>query len=70
MKVEAKKMNRESAVVSVLPSDKEARCKRQRGASLVEYALLAGLIAVVAIAGIRVLGTKVSEQFSSVGAQL
>lgn len=46
-------------------------CKKsQRGASMVEYALLVGLVTVVAIAGIKALGGKVSAQFSSAGAQL
>ena len=40
---------------------------RQRGASLVEYALLVALIAVVAIVGVRALGTQVSTQFSNIG---
>ena len=46
-----------------LPEDIE---KNEKGASLVEYALLVALIAVVAIAAIRVLGTSVSGQFSTV----
>ncbi len=37
---------------------------RQKGASLVEYALLVALIAVVAIAAVRILGQTVSGQFS------
>ncbi len=44
--------------------------KSERGASLVEYALLVALIAVVAIAAVRVLGTTVSQQFSTVQAQI
>ena len=40
---------------------------RQRGASLVEYALLVALIAVVAIVGVRALGVQVSRQFSNIG---
>ena len=40
---------------------------RQRGASLVEYALLVALIAVVAIAAVSSLGTQVSTQFSNIG---
>src|SRR4029077_8578756 len=39
----------------------------ERGASLVEYALLVALIAVVCIIAIRVLGTKASSSFSSTG---
>ena len=41
---------------------------RQRGASLVEYALLVALIAVVAIVAVRALGVQVSTQFSTIGA--
>lgn len=40
--------------------------KKERGASLVEYALLIALIAVLAIVAIRVLGTRISQQFSLV----
>jgi pilus assembly protein Flp/PilA len=42
----------------------------QRGASLVEYALLVALIAVVAIAAVRTLGTTVSAQFATINAQM
>lgn len=38
----------------------------ERGASLVEYALLVALIAVVCIAAIGFLGGSAKEQFSSV----
>ena len=38
--------------------------RKEKGASLVEYALLVALIAVVAIAGIRVMGTAISTKFS------
>lgn len=38
-----------------------------RGASLVEYALLVALIAVVCILAITFLGKEASERFSSVG---
>lgn len=37
----------------------------ERGASLVEYALLVALIAIVAIVAVRTLGTSVSTKFSS-----
>lgn len=39
---------------------------KERGASLVEYGLLVALIAVICIAAVRLLGTSVSTQFSSV----
>jgi pilus assembly protein Flp/PilA len=41
-----------------------------RGAALVEYALLVALIAVVCIAGITILGNATSDKFSSVGSKL
>ncbi|MCO6429693.1 MAG: Flp family type IVb pilin [Deltaproteobacteria bacterium] len=44
--------------------------KKEEGASLVEYALLLALIAVVCIVAIRVIGTKASAQFSSIAGQL
>ena len=42
----------------------------ERGASLVEYALLVALIAVVCIVAIQFLGTSASTKFSNVGSQL
>ncbi len=42
----------------------------EEGASLVEYALLVALIAVVALIAIRFLGNEVSKEFDSVGKQL
>ena len=39
----------------------------ERGASLVEYALLVALIAVVCVVAIQVLGEKASSSFSSTG---
>ena len=47
-----------------------ARCKSERGASLVEYALLVALIAVVCIVAITFLGTSAEEKFSEVGNSL
>jgi pilus assembly protein Flp/PilA len=46
------------------------RCSSERGASLVEYALLVALIAVVALVSIRVLGRSVSERFSNVSEEV
>ncbi len=42
----------------------------EKGASLVEYALLVALIAVVAITAVGTLGTKVSSQFNAIQGQL
>ena len=48
----------------------QSRCKSDRGASLVEYALLVALIAVVCIVAVTILGNSASEKFSSVGSSL
>lgn len=42
----------------------------ERGASLVEYALLVALIAVVCIVAVTLLGNNASSKFSSVGSSL
>jgi pilus assembly protein Flp/PilA len=42
----------------------------ERGASLVEYALLVALIAVVCIVAITFLGSSASSQFNNVGSSL
>lgn len=42
----------------------------ERGASLVEYALLVALIAVIAIVAIRFLGTSASSTFDDVGSSI
>ena len=43
-----------------------AQAKTERGATLVEYALLVALIAVVCIAAVTVLGQSASAKFSDV----
>jgi pilus assembly protein Flp/PilA len=45
----------------------QSKIDSERGASLVEYALLVALIAVVCIIAITFLGHKASSKFSSVG---
>jgi pilus assembly protein Flp/PilA len=42
----------------------------ERGASLVEYALLVALIAVVCIVAIQILGNKANSSFSSTGSAI
>jgi pilus assembly protein Flp/PilA len=44
--------------------------KREEGQALVEYALLLALIAIVSIAVLTVLGTKVSHIFSKISVKL
>ncbi|HEX9863631.1 MAG TPA: Flp family type IVb pilin [Acidimicrobiia bacterium] len=41
-----------------------------RGASMVEYALLVVLIAIVALVAVRLAGTEVSATFSEIGSGL
>ena len=43
-----------------------ARMSLERGAGLVEYGLLLGLIAVVAIVAVKAFGQGVSTQFSTI----
>ena len=47
-----------------------ARFDDERGASLVEYALLVALIAVVCIAAITLLGGNASQKFNSVATSI
>ena len=51
-----------AAVLSVLAS--------KRGAAMVEYALLAGLIAVVAITALTNIGTAVNTSFGSLATKI
>ena len=44
--------------------------KEEKGASMVEYALLVVLIAIVALVAISLAGDAVSETFSEVGSAL
>jgi pilus assembly protein Flp/PilA len=44
--------------------------RTERGASLVEYALLVALIAVVCILAVSFVGTQASTKFSTVGSAL
>lgn len=52
-----------------LKSEKKNK-RSQKGASLVEYALLIALVAVAGIAAMRLLGSNISTQFSSVAGQV
>ncbi len=47
-----------------------AQAKTERGASLVEYALLVALIAVVCITAVTMLGESASEKFSQVDSSI
>ena len=44
--------------------------KNEKGASLVEYALLVALIAIVALTALTTLGREVNSKFSEIGSAL
>lgn len=48
----------------------QSRIKDERGASLVEYALLVALIAVACIVAINALGGNASTKFTEVGSEI
>ena len=48
----------------------QAKVRAERGASLVEYALLVALIAVVCIAAVTALGKKASSNFNSIATSI
>lgn len=48
----------------------QAQTKSERAASLVEYALLVALIAVVCIVAVTTLGTSASDNFDSIANEL
>ncbi len=57
--------------LNVLASYLQARFNSdERGAALVEYALLVALIAVVAIAALTLLGTSISGKFGNVSSSI
>ncbi len=46
------------------------QAKSERGASLVEYALLVALIAVVCIAAVTTLGGKAADNFDTISSEI
>lgn len=58
-----------SAKVEVVEKNVKTK-KRQKGASLVEYALLVALIGVGAVAAMTLLRDRVSSSFSTTGVQM
>ena len=51
----------EEMKVEVIEQEQE-----QEGATMIEYALLVALIAIIALAAVRYLGNNVAKQFSNV----
>ncbi len=56
--------------ISTLYSAVRSALLGKRGAAMIEYALLVGLIAVVAIASLNTLSTSISGKFTTVAGQL
>ncbi|MDD5265880.1 MAG: Flp family type IVb pilin [Methylococcales bacterium] len=52
------------------PFNKNLMSTRQKGATMVEYAIMVALIAIVAITAVTILGQKVSGTFNSVASSL
>jgi Flp pilus assembly pilin Flp len=57
-------------IVSRLWTRAIGRITEEKGASMVEYALLVVLIAIIAILAIRLAGNQVSSAFSEIGSGL
>ncbi len=51
-------------------SQNKSQLDKEKGATMVEYAIMVALIAVVSVAIVRSLGTTVSTQFNSVNVAL
>ncbi len=46
------------------------KSQKQRGATMVEYALIVVAIALVAFGGAKLLGTNISAKFSAIGSSV
>lgn len=46
------------------------KLRSSKGATIIEYALIASLVAVVAIAGMRTLGNKINHKMQEITANL
>jgi pilus assembly protein Flp/PilA len=57
-------------ILTVMIAWFRARLGMERGASLVEYGLLLGLIAIIAIVAVKAFGQGVSTQFNNITASV
>jgi pilus assembly protein Flp/PilA len=64
------KPEREPAMIRLMNRIKQFFGKNEEGATLAEYGLLLALIAVVCIAAITLLGTKISDMFNTVAGSI
>lgn len=51
-------------------SQSSRKLQRQRGATVIEYALIAALVAIVAIAGFQLLGSNLNSKMSAVASSV
>jgi len=58
------------ATLTTLKNKLPALLKKEHGATMVEYAIMLALIAVVSIAMIRVLGQQVNNTFSTISSSM
>ena len=63
-------MNDSKNLLDNVNPQKKGGDKKEKGASMVEYALLVALIAIIAIVAVRVMGQTVSKQFSTIASTL
>jgi pilus assembly protein Flp/PilA len=49
---------------------KEVECNEEKGATMIEYALMVALVAVVAILAVTFVGEEASKTFSNIGEEL
>jgi pilus assembly protein Flp/PilA len=57
-------------MIRLMQRVKQFFSKKEEGATLAEYGLLLALIAVVCIAAITLLGTKISDMFNTVAGSI
>ena len=62
--------DRSKQIKSIRDTIKNVDKRSEAGATMVEYALIAALIAIVCIGGITILGQSASDKFSSIGSSL
>ncbi len=69
-RLQAKKVNPRRGAMFALWTKLNSWMREDKGASMVEYALLVVLIAIVALVAVRLAGTEVSSTFSEIGSGL
>lgn len=57
-------------MVEVTAEQKKVKRNKQKGVTLIEYALIAGLIAVVAVVALESVGTNITAKFTEIAGKL